>query len=201
MKIGILGAGMVGANLGRGWAAAGHQVMFSSRTPNSEQMQALAQETGATVATAQKVVNFAEVIAVAIPWAGLPEVVRGISGWDGKVVIDATNRLGGSDSPNAAGIDLQRLIPTTAVVKAFNTIGAEHYTNPMFGEQAATMFYCGDDTDAKATVRQLIDDLGFEAIDAGDLSNAILLEDLTKLWISLARGGMGRNIAFKLLKK
>jgi 8-hydroxy-5-deazaflavin:NADPH oxidoreductase len=88
------------------------------------------------------------------------------------------------------------------VVKAFNTIGALHMTNPWFGDQRASMFFCGDDATAKQTVAALAEALGFEPVDAGPLTQARLLEPLAMLWISMAYAyGRGPNIAFRLLRK
>ena len=68
--------------------------------------------------------------------------------------------------------------------------------------QAATMFLCGDDVEAKAMVTQLGADLGFEMLNAGPLTIARLLEPLAMLWISLAYiQGLGPGIAFKLLRR
>ncbi len=64
------------------------------------------------------------------------------------------------------------------------------------------MFLCGDDADAKGVVMKLGQDVGFEMIDAGDLAIARLLEPVAMLWIHLAfRGGLGRDFAFKLLRR
>ena len=88
------------------------------------------------------------------------------------------------------------------VVKAFNTIGAQHMANPRFGGQSASMFICGDDAAAKKTVATLAEALGFEPVDAGPLTQARLLEPLAMLWISMAYAyGHGANIAFRLLRR
>ena len=89
------------------------------------------------------------------------------------------------------------------VVRAFNTIGAQHMTDPRFGDQRATMFLCGNDLAAKQAVSTLAPDLGFEPVDTGPLTQARLLEPLAMLWISMAYayGGQGPKIAFKLLRK
>ena len=64
------------------------------------------------------------------------------------------------------------------------------------------MFYCGDDADAKHTAAGLAHDIGFDPIDAGPLSNARLLEPCAMLWVWLAvKGGMGRDFAFKVVKR
>jgi hypothetical protein len=90
-----------------------------------------------------------------------------------------------------------RWAPGARVVKAFNTTGAGNMADPRFGNEHATMFMCGDDAAAKRTVGTLAEALGFEAVDAGPLRQARLLEPLAMLWISLAyAAGHGPNIAF-----
>lgn len=199
MKIGIVGGGIVGSNLGKGWAAKGHAVMFSSREPHSDKIKALLEEVGgnAQAGTVQETLDFGEVIAVALPWPGIEDVIRSTSGWNNKVVIDATNRF--APAATSAAEDMARLTGAR-VVKAFNTIGAEHYTHPVTGGQQVSMLIAGDDAEAKQITWALAEDLGFEVIDAGGLSQAALLEKLAQLWVSLTRGGYGRNIAFKLLR-
>ena len=203
MKIGILGAGGVGSQLGRGWAVEGHEVMFSSRDPRSEKMQTLIGAIGANArtGTVAETVAFGEVIAVAVGWDALPEILRGVPDWSGKVIMDATNRFGPAPagSVGSAAEDIAH-ITGAPVVKAFNTIGAESMIHPDFGGEIPTMFIAGDDAAAKALVTTLTESLGFEVVDAGPLANAPLLENLGRLWVSLARGGYGRRIAFKLLR-
>ncbi len=101
------------------------------------------------------------------------------------VVIDATNRMtgGAKDSNGSAGEAIARMILEAKVIKAFNTIGAEQLLDPMFDGVPASLFICGDDSAAKATVAVLAADIGFEAVDCGDITNAKMLEDLTRLWI------------------
>jgi predicted dinucleotide-binding enzyme len=92
--------------------------------------------------------------------------------------------------------------PGARVVKVFNTTGANNMANPDFGGIAATMFYCGDDAEAKAAAARLAADLGFDPVDAGNLEQARLLEPLALLWIRLAYvQKQGREIAFKLLRR
>ena len=73
--------------------------------------------------------------------------------------------------------------------------------NPSYGAQKPVMFVAADDAGAKQTVMQLVSGVGFDAVDAGPLANARLLEPLAMLWIYLAFHGLGRNIAFALLKR
>jgi hypothetical protein len=87
-------------------------------------------------------------------------------------------------------------------VKAFNTTGAENMLDPLYAGDAITMFICGDDPDAKATVTKLAEALGFEVADVGGLETARLIEPLALVWINLAiKQGLGRNIAFKLVRR
>ena len=88
------------------------------------------------------------------------------------------------------------------VVKVFNTTGFNVMLDPKFGNEAATMFHCGDDAEAKAVAARLSADLGFEPFDAGPLSQSDLLEHLALLWISTAIAhGHGRDMAFRMVKR
>jgi hypothetical protein len=203
MKIGIIGAGKVGANLGKGWVRAGHEIMFSSRDPQSEKMQQLVVATGdkASAGTVSEVMDFADVIAVAISWPDVETVVMEAGDWRGKILIDVTNRFSPTGTGNSAAEDLARVASGAHVVKAFNTIGAERYLDPKIGRQTASMFICGDDDEAKSVVGDLVEDLEFDLVDVGPLSHAEMLESLAKLWVTLMRGGFGRTMAFKLLRE
>lgn len=205
MKIGILGAGTVGSYMGKGWARAGHDIMYSSRAPHSAKMQALIAETGgnASAGTVAQTLAYSDTIAIAIAWDALPDVLKNADKMPQKILIDATNRFG-TPPAGSVGSAAQDIAHFTGakVVKAFNTIGAEHYLNPMFDGQAASMFICGDDPDAKTVAAGLAQDLGFDVVDVGGLNQAILLENLARLWVTLAMSaGYGREIAFKLLRR
>jgi len=87
------------------------------------------------------------------------------------------------------------------VVKIFNTTGFANMADPSYGGEPIEMFYCGDDAEAKHAAAGLARDIGFNPIDAGPLANA-LLEPYALLWIWLAlKGGVGREFAFKLVKR
>ena len=202
MKVGILGAGEVGSNLSKALVTAGHEVMLSSRNPDSQKMQKLIAEIGdkAQVGTVTETVAFGEVVVIAIGWGnGLEQVLTGISDWSGKVLVDATNRFG-ADFEGSAGERVARLT-NVPVLKAFNSIGAEHYLDPLFNGIPASMIICGDDA-AKERALSLVTDTGFEVIDLGGLDQCHLVESLGNIWVNLAfRRGYGRNIAFKIMQK
>jgi len=196
MKIGILGAGKVGGALGRAWAKHGHEVMFSSRDPQSERMQDLVTSAGETAqaGTVQETVAFGDLIVIAIPWGGaLEDAMSQIDDWSGKIVMDTTNRFGSGGSP---GKEIKAMVGVPTV-KAFNTIGFEQMENPVFDN--TTMTVCGDD-DAKTAIAPLVADLGFDMVDAGSIDNAHLLEAMAQLWVYLMRSGDGHKIAWQLLK-
>jgi predicted dinucleotide-binding enzyme len=201
MKVGIIGAGVVGESFGKALIRAGHEVMFSSRDPRGEKAQKVKAETGAAVGTVSEVLNYSDTIAIAMP----PDIVLQVATkyadqLKSKVLIDMNNRF----TPSASGLSMAQdltNISDARVIKAFNTIGAEHYLDTIFSGQAASMFIAGDDAEAKKIVGQLASDIGFDVVDCGGLNAAGLVEKLAELWVHLLRSGMGRNMAFKLLKK
>jgi predicted dinucleotide-binding enzyme len=200
MKIGIVGAGNVGSSLGRLWAERGHGVTYGVRDPVSPRVAALGPE--ARVVGLAEAVQFGEVVVIAVPSAAVDDVIRHGGDWAGKIVIDATNRMTPTPGgPPSVAEEIAAMAPGARVVKAFNTIGAEQLARPDFGGMVASIFLCGDDAVAKATVSMLAEELGFDVIDAGPLAYAGMLESLARLWVSLARSGLGRDIAFRLLRR
>jgi 8-hydroxy-5-deazaflavin:NADPH oxidoreductase len=208
MRIGIVGSGNVGATLGKRFAAAGHQVAFGTRRPESPEMQELAKVAGAQVTSNEEAARSSEVVVLATPWPATEAAVRGLGDLSGKILLDATNPL----KPDLSGLEVgntssggemvARWAAGARVVKIFNTIGYNVMENPVFGDRAATLFYCGDDAGAKATARELAAGIGFEPVDAGPLTQARALEPLALLWVSLAYvAGQGREIAFQLMKR
>jgi NADPH-dependent F420 reductase len=208
MKIAILGAGKVGGNLGKQWAAAGHTIVFGSRDPNSEKVKTLLGDIGpqASATSEADAVRDAEVVLLAVPYGAAQEVLANVGDLGGRVLIDATNALaqGGPAAPlspaSSAGLNVAGWAKNARVVKAFNTIGSAVMLTPQIDGRQVTVLYAGDDMAAKAVVRKLIQDIGFDAVDTGPLSNAYLLEAMCILWIDLARArGMGQ-VGFSLLR-
>ncbi|HRF97995.1 MAG TPA: NAD(P)-binding domain-containing protein [Aggregatilineales bacterium] len=200
MKIGILGAGMVGQSLARAVIAHGHTVMLSSRTPDSADIQKVIVELGANAqaGTVSQTIAYGDMIAVALRFDAIADVAKQ-GDWSGKIVMDMSNRFGGT-TPSA--VEVAKMLAGAHVVKAFNTIGAEHYSDANFGGQPTSMFIAGDDANAKKIVTDLITQLGFEVVNVGGLADSHHLDALASLWVHLAmRGGMGRNIALRLIHK
>jgi predicted dinucleotide-binding enzyme len=210
MHIGIIGAGNVGAALGRRWCAAGHDVMFWVRDPRGGKVQDLIGELGsrAFAGTVADAAAFGEIIVLATPFDATEQALRQAGSVAGKVVVDCTNPL----KPDLTGLSIghttsgaeavARWALDAKVVKALNTTGAGNMLDPRYGGEAATMLICGGDSAAKAVVGGLVRELGFDMVDAGPLTQARLLEALAMLWISLAYAcGLGPDIAFRLVRR
>jgi predicted dinucleotide-binding enzyme len=210
MNIGIIGSGNVGGTLGTRWAQGGHTVVFSSRTPESEAMIQLVTEAGpaARAATLADTVAATDVLLLATPWPVTQAMLAAAGDLTGKTLIDATNPLLPDLSGLQAGTTTSggEMVAGWAlgakVVKAFNSIGTGIMADPKLNGESALLFYCGDDEDAKRTVHHLATELGFDAQDAGQLTQARLLEPLALLWISLAfTRGFGLEFAFRIIRR
>jgi len=201
MKIAVIGAGNVGGALGGLFAEKGHEVVFGVRDPAAAKVP--------RAASVQEAAAFGEVVVLAVPWPAAQATIQEAGDLSGKIVVDCLNPLKpdlsglaiGND--NSAGEEVARWAKGAKVVKAFNTIGAANFANPKFGGESASMFICGDDAGAKATVGKLAAELGFDVVDAGSLVEARWLEAMAVLWIHLAFGqGLGpTGHAFKLLRR
>ena len=132
MKIGIIGTGDIGGALARHWAAAGHQLLISSRHP--EQLQALAKEIGPNVkvGTPREAAAFGEVVMLAVPYGATPQVGRDYAAeLKGKVVLDAGNpypsrdgEMAVRDRQRGTGVASAEYLPGTRLVRAFNAINS-----------------------------------------------------------------------------
>jgi NADPH-dependent F420 reductase len=208
MKIAIMGTGNVGSVLGKRWAQAGHSIVFGSRAPGRDDVQALVADAGANAAAAHPAdaVAGAELVVLAVPWRAAEAAVTSIADWQGKILVDATNPIAPGfklavGHTTSGAEEVAGWAPGARVVKAFNTTGDNNMADPVYDGQATTMFICGDDADAKEAVAGLAQTLGFDVTDVGDLTAARWLEPLAMVWISLARRGGNRNIALKLVRR
>lgn len=206
MKIAIIGSGRIGGGLGKAWARQGHTVMFGARDPAEADLAALCKTSGASATSLEAAVSDAEVVVLAMPYGALDDVLGKIGACAGKIVIDCTNAVGPGFTlmyghTTSSAEELQKKIPGAHVFKSFNAQGAENLANPVYDGIRASNFYCGDDAHGRTIVAKLVEDVGFEAIDAGPLKNARLLEPMMVLWISSAKSLGTRDIAFKVLKR
>ncbi|MFE9851699.1 NADPH-dependent F420 reductase [Streptomyces sp. NPDC005576] len=183
MQIGIIGAGNIGGNLTRRLTALGHEVtVANSRGP--ETLEALAAETGATTAKASEAARGARIVVVTVPLKSVPDLPAGFldHAADGAVVIDTGNyypqQRDGRIEEIEDGLPESRWTEAKIghpVVKAFNGTFAQDILDRGLpqgtpGRQALPV--AGDDEEAKRVVRDLIDELGFDTVDAGGLDES-----------------------------
>jgi 8-hydroxy-5-deazaflavin:NADPH oxidoreductase len=183
MKIGIIGAGQIGGTLTRRLTALGHTVMVAnSRGP--ETLADLAAETGATAVSVPDAVRGADLVVVTIPEKNVPSLPAGLfaNAPDHVVVVDTGNyypkQRDGRIEAIEAGMPESRWVEQQLgcpVVKAFNNIFARHLLE--LGRPAGTaariaLPVAGDDNAAKRVALRLVDELGFDAVDAGGLDES-----------------------------
>ena len=210
MKIAIIGSGSVGVALAQGWAKAGHEIIFGVRDPQAQKVAELVSQIGprARADGVTQAAAIGEVVVLATPWDAAQEVLKAAGDLTGKIVVDCTNPL----APGLAGLTLGQSTSAgeqvaawakgARVIKAFNTTGANNLVDPRYGGESTVMIICGDDPEAKSVVMGLGKELGFEMVVAGGITNARLLEPFAMLWIHLAyKAGLGRNFAFKLVRR
>ncbi|GGO54938.1 NAD(P)-binding domain-containing protein [Streptomyces lasiicapitis] len=183
MKIGIIGAGNIGGNLTRRLTKLGHEVsVANSRGPQT--LTALAEETGATPVTVAEAARGAELVVVTIPLKGVPALPSGLfdGAAEGFVVLDTGNyypqRDGRIDAVEDDGLTESRWTEQHIghpVIKAFNGTYAQDILDkplPKGDPQRMALPVAGDDDVAKKTVRDLIDELGFDTVDAGGIDES-----------------------------
>ena len=191
MNIAIIGKGNVGTALKAGFERNGHVVRAVGRD-------------AAEVADAGR---FGEIIVLALPYAAIDDAIANLGeSVAGKIVVDATNILTPAFEL-AVGFDtsgaeiLQAKLPQARVIKAFNTSFSTVMETGRANGQQVSGLVAGDDATAKETVLKLVGELGFDAVDAGPLANARLLEPFALLAIRLGLvQGYGPFIGFKLAR-
>ena len=192
MNIGIIGAGALGSHIARAFAKAGISAVISnSRGPES--LADLVKEFGPTIkaGTTEEAAE-ASIVIVAIRWVDTKRVLGGLSAWNGRIVIDATNPVEWIDPDSADAKDtsnplaaygikavdlggrhssslVREMVPGARLVKAFNHIGAETLGEPETSGGRRVLFYSGDDADAKMTIGSLLQQAGFHGVDLGGL--------------------------------
>lgn len=194
----IIGTGEVGSALGPRIAGLGHEVIYGSRSPDRDDVQALVARTGggATAATPFEAAQAADVVLLGLPWNVVEDVVIGLGDLTGKIIIDpinprAVDEEGWLDYPTHASNAerVQLLQPGAFVVKAFNSFGANTMVDPDMFDHTVTVLIAGNDATAKAFVAELSEDLGFDSIDFGPVRYAHILEGLFLLRVNSGRQG------------
>jgi predicted dinucleotide-binding enzyme len=197
MRIGILGSGSVGPALARGYARHGHDVRIGTRQQEVD---------GLPTGTPAEVARDADLVVLAVRGDAAVQVVSGLAAeLEGKVLVDATNPLGGPagmfvGTTDSLGEQVQRAVPGARVVKAYNTVGNALMVDPELPGGPPTMFLAGDDPAAKATVTDLLEATGWEVADLGGIEASRWLEAMCMAWVAYGRTSGAWGHAFKLLR-
>ena len=193
MRIGIIGTGNIGGTLGAAFGRAGHQVTLGSRHPSGEAVP------GARISDVAGALADAEVVLLALPAGALDDFLASQAGaLAGRLVIDATNRIG-APVANAAA-QLAEAAPTARYARAFNTLGWENFADPVFDGEPADLFFSCAQAD-RPVLEQLIADAGLRPAYLGEGKQDVV-DGALPLWFALVQAGGGnRRLAFRVLRK
>jgi 8-hydroxy-5-deazaflavin:NADPH oxidoreductase len=209
MKIGIIGAGNMGSGLSKFWAQNGHHLMFSYSRDRAK-LQKIAEAIGnnATVGTPAEAVQFADVVLLSVPYGAIEDAIAAAGSLDGKILFSCVNALLPDMSGLAVGTttsaaeEIAKLAPGARVVEALPLFAEVlNSSSQRFNDQIATIFYTGDDAEAKQVVASLLREIDVEVVDAGALKNSRFVEPAMFLLVQLAYGQQQGEVAFKLLKR
>ena len=195
MAITILGAGNMGSALAKQLARAGHQVRITSRDAAKARAVAGAVP-GAAAVAAKEALAGSDVVVVATGYAEAVPALRSLGSLASTIVSDITNPVTSDymgltvGFSSSAAEEIAKAVPAAEVVKAFNTVFAQVLANgPAFaGGQVVPVYFAADRERAKQTAKELIESIGFKAVDAGSLKNARYLEPLAGLNIYFGYG-------------
>ncbi len=209
MKIGIIGAGNMGSGLGKIWAQNGHRIMFSySRDISKLEKIARAIGSNASVGTPTEAVQFADVVVLSVPYGAIEDALKAAESLDGKILFSIVNALLPDMSGMAVGTttsaaeEIAKLAPSARVVEALPVFAEVlNSESRRFGDQQATIFYTGNDEQAKSIVANLLREIDVEPIDAGSLRNSRYVEPAMMLLIQLAYTQQLGQVGFKLLRR
>ncbi len=217
MKISVLGTGVVGETIGSRLIELGYEVKMGSRSAMNEKAVTWAQKMGskASYGTFAEAAAFAGILFNCTKGEAALDVLKlaGEENLSGKVLVDVSNPLDFSKgmppslfvvNTNSLGEELQAAFPALKVVKALNTMNCQLMARPKaLANGDHDVFVCGNDAEAKSSVKKLLGEFGWESshiIDLGDITNARGTEQLLPIWIRLY-GTLGTaDFNFKIVK-
>jgi len=193
MNIGIIGSAVVGQTLAKGFQKHGYPVRIGSRTP--DKLKDFSTASAIQAGTSADVAGWAELIVLAVKGTQAVSALEqaGRDNLRRKIIIDTTNPI--AEAPPVDGVvqyftgpnsslmeQLQAEFPDARFVKAFNSVGNARMVNPSFAGGKPTMFFCGNDAEARATVARILEQFGWEPADMGKAAAARAIEPLCQLW-------------------
>ena len=200
--IAIIGTGNVASALGPEFAMQGHEIVYGSRDADRADVRELVARTGGNASATGQMAAAAQasIVVISVPGGVAEAVVAGLGDLSGKIVIDPTNRVMPGDdgfmshsTDTSNGELIQALAPDAFVVKAFNTLGYQTMIDPASSGGPVSIPIAGDNPAAKATVTELIEGMGLEAIDLGPVRFSHVLEGMLVVWINARSAGTPFN--------
>ncbi len=212
-KVSVIGSGQVGEVLANGFLKHGHEVLRASREPEKLAAWTSAAGIKACAGTLVEAASFGDIVVLAVKGTAAEAVLEqaGVEKLAGKVVIDTTNPIAAlppengvlryfTDVNESLMERLQKKAPKARFVKAFSCVGNAFMVNPVMPGGPPTMFICGNDAEAKAETRKILDQFGWDVADMGKAEAARAIEPLCMLWCIPGLTGGSWTHAFKLLK-
>jgi 8-hydroxy-5-deazaflavin:NADPH oxidoreductase len=207
MRVGILGSGLMGGKLGTLFARAGHEVVFSYAR-SRQKLQRLAREAGAKAraGTPREAAQDADALILAVHWLQIDDVLRQAGDVSGKVIVTCCLPMNAENTElavahtSSGAEELAKKVRRAHVVAAFGTIPSEVLFGVFEakGIERPSLVYYGDHQGAKDVAVRLIQDVGFEPVDAGPLRIARYAEPFTMLIAQLAyEGDGGPELAYR----
>jgi 8-hydroxy-5-deazaflavin:NADPH oxidoreductase len=201
MRIGILGSGLMGGKLSTIFARAGHEVVFSYSRSDAKLKKLAREAKGKSRAgTPRGAAQDADALLLAVHWSRVNHVLKQAGDLSGRVIITCSLPMNLDDtglviSGTSSGAEaLAKKLPAARIVSAFNTVPSEVLFNVFAARRKKTrpsLIYCGDDSKAKKLAARLIQDVGFDPVDAGPLRIARYTEPFALLVAQLAYEGKG----------
>ncbi len=212
-KIGIIGSGVVGKTLAKGFIGHNHQTMLGSGSKQKQEQIKNEFHNELQTGDFDKAAAYGEILVLAVNGMHAKEALEkcGKENLKGKTIIDCTNPI--DNKPPVNGVisfftnyneslmeQLQKAYPDCKFVKAFNSVGSAMMVNPKLNIAKPTMFICGNDTTSKKEVNEILDKFGWETEDMGTVEAARAIEPLCMLYCIPGIKDNKWNHAFKLLK-
>ena len=209
MKLAFIGIGNVGFALANNLQKKGHEILIAHEDPSSQSvLEAKSKNPFFRVLPVQEAIDDSDLTFLATPFRKNEDILEPLT-FNGKTLVDCTNPVGagishGLQSVVSGAEKVQEWAADSKVVKAYTIYGYENLENPKFPQYNVkpVMLIAGNDPGAKKQVAMLNEDLGFETLDVGDLSQSLHLEHMTLLWVKMVRAkGHNPNFTWAYLER
>jgi 8-hydroxy-5-deazaflavin:NADPH oxidoreductase len=198
MKIAILGPGNIGTALAIQWSKKGHDIIFShsNKIEKINQLLSLIKDSG--FKKLPDAISDAEIIIITCQYDGLKEIFANSALFTNKIVLSCVSNLRPDFSGNTIGLhterttsvaeEIQENLPNALVGEAFNSAFAANINNPnkIDDSKDSSIFYCTNHDSIRSTIEQLIMDINYEPVNAGNLKSARALETFATIWVQMA---------------